>query len=63
MDKNSVGIKVRDRITKAHQEVLMSPEFHRVKVIYDVDPNSWVNGLKLSGKLASISIFLHLPDV
>lgn len=40
VDKNSVGIKVRDRITKAHQEVLMSPEFHRVKVIYDVDPNS-----------------------
>jgi primosomal protein N' (replication factor Y) (superfamily II helicase) len=40
VDKSSVGIKVRERIKKAHQEILLSPEFHRVRVIFDVDPNS-----------------------
>ena len=40
VDKGSVGAKVRDRIKKAHQEILLSPDFHRVKVVFDVDPNS-----------------------
>jgi len=40
VDKGSVGAKVRDRIKKAHNEILLSPDFHRVKVVFDVDPNS-----------------------
>ena len=40
VDKGGVGAKVRERIKKAHQEILLSPDFHRVKVVFDVDPNS-----------------------
>lgn len=40
VDKGGVGAKVRERIKKAHQEILLSPDYHRVKVVFDVDPNS-----------------------
>lgn len=39
VDKGSLGAKVRDRIMQAHNEILLSPDFHRVKVVFDVDPN------------------------
>lgn len=40
VDKGSVGTKVRDRIKKSHQEILLSPDYNRVRVVFDVDPNS-----------------------
>ena len=40
VDKGSIGAKVRERIKKSHQEVLLTPDFNRVKVVFDVDPNS-----------------------
>ncbi len=40
VDKGSIGAKVRKRIKKSHQEVLLTPDFNRVKVVFDVDPNS-----------------------
>ncbi|HCP41111.1 MAG TPA: primosomal protein N' [Cryomorphaceae bacterium] len=40
VDKGSVGAKVRKRIKKAHNEILLSSDFHKVKVVFDVDPNS-----------------------
>ena len=39
VDKGTLGAKVRDRIMQAHNEILLSPDFHRVKVVFDVDPN------------------------
>lgn len=40
VDKGSVGTKVRDRIKKSYQEILLTPEYNRVRVVFDVDPNS-----------------------
>jgi primosomal protein N' (replication factor Y) len=40
VDKGSLGSKIRDRIKKAHQETLLTPEFNRIRVLFDVDPNS-----------------------
>jgi primosomal protein N' (replication factor Y) len=39
VDKGGLGSKIRDRIKKSHQEVLLTPEFNRVRVVFDVDPN------------------------
>ena len=40
VDKGSLGSKIRDRIKKAHQETLLTPEFNRIRVLFDVDPNA-----------------------
>ena len=40
VDKGSIGSKIRDRIKKAHQEVLLTPDYNRVRVLFDVDPNA-----------------------
>lgn len=40
VDKGSIGSKIRERIKKAHQEVLLTPEYNRVRVLFDVDPNA-----------------------
>ncbi|MDC1333203.1 hypothetical protein N8220_00615, partial [Schleiferiaceae bacterium] len=40
VDKGSIGAKVRERIKNSHQEILLSPDFNRVRVVFDVDPNS-----------------------
>ncbi|MEY2963957.1 MAG: hypothetical protein RL754_1218 [Bacteroidota bacterium] len=39
VDKGALGAKVRDRIYKAYTEVLLTPEYNRIRVVFDVDPN------------------------
>lgn len=39
VDKGQVGSKIRDRIRRSYQEVLLTPEYNRVRVVFDVDPN------------------------
>jgi len=40
VDKGSLGSKIRDRIKKAHQETMLTPEFNRIRLLFDVDPNA-----------------------
>ena len=40
VDKGTVGTKVRERIMKCYQQTLLSPDYNRVRVQFDVDPNS-----------------------
>lgn len=39
VDKNQLGNKVRERIKKSYQEVLLTPNYNSVRVVFDVDPS------------------------